>query len=151
MTHKRVQKRTNGIGKPPLCIDTNKKYSVYPDASNYKHGTANNKIIQLREHLTRSNTVSSPDLLKEEQAIIDSMFSEKGRQASRGREGYSSAIYSGLQKQRKKKRSSTKPHNISNKRGISSAAGDKKNSINTNLHNVMNKNHFKNILKVASK
>lgn len=103
-SNKRAQRKTNALGKPPLCIDTNKKYSVYPDASSYKLGTANSKILQLREHLTRSNTVSNPDLLKEEQAIIDSMFSEKGRQASRGREPFSSAVYSGITKYKKRKR-----------------------------------------------
>ena len=130
-----LKKFNKGIehGKPPLCIDSQKK-SIYPDSLSYKQGTANSKIIQLREHLTKSNTVSYPDLLKEEQAIIDSMFSEKGRQASKERENYPLSIYIGAH-QRRKKRGMTKPLHPINERGISSATGQKQqreHSLNTN-------------------
>lgn len=129
VSNKRAQRRFKAGGKPPLWIDTNKK--LYPDASNYKHGTANNKILQLREHLTRSNTVSNPDLLKEEQAIIDTMFGSKERQASRGRKPFSSALHSGIRRQRsKKKHVSSKAANSTNTRSVYSAAGDKKQTRN---------------------
>lgn len=146
---KKYNKKGPEVGKPPLCVDPQKK-SIYPDAMSYKHGTANSKIIQLREHLTKSNTVSNPDLLKEEQAIIDSMFTEKGRQASKERENYPLSIYLGAH-QRRKKRGTTKPLHPINERGVSSAAGQKKqreHSLNTNA---LRSEHSKNLLKVEGK
>ena len=124
--------------------------SIYPDSLSYKQGTANSKILQLREHLTKSNTVSNPDLLKEEQAIIDSMFSEKGRQASKDRESYPLSIYLGAH-QRRKKRGLTKPLHPIQERGISSAAGQKvarEHSLNANA---LRSDHSKNLLKVEGK
>lgn len=126
VSHNRIQRKHNALGKPPLWIDTNKKYSIYPDAQSYKHGTANDKILMLREHLTRSNTVSNPNLLKEEQAIIDSMFNDKARQASRERSNYTSNIQTVINSKIKgKKRSQTKAPSSIELRGISSAAGKK--------------------------
>ena len=148
-TLNKIIKRGVDSGKPPLWIDSQKK-SIYPDAMNYKQGTANNKILQLREHLTKSNTVSNPDLLKEEQAIIDSMFSEKGRQASKERESYPLSIYLGAH-QRRKKRGLTKPLHPIKERGISSAAGQKitrEHSLNTN---VLRSENSKNLLNVEGK
>lgn len=98
---RKLTKKSVVNGKPPLGLDSQKRNSIYPDTLSYKQGTANNKILQLREHLAKSNTVSNPDLLKEEQAIIDSMFSEKGRQASRERDNYPLAIYNGARQNRK--------------------------------------------------
>ena len=138
VSHKRVQRKANALGKPPLCIDTNgsKKTSVYPDASNYKQGTANNKILQLREHLTRSNTLSNPNLLKEEQAMIDSMFSEKARQVSRERNNYTSNVYQAQNgSKRAKKRSQTKGATPSKARVVNSAAGMKHKPIRNSTTN----------------
>jgi len=58
VSHNRIHRKANALGKPPLGLDPEKKESIYPDALNYKHGTANNKILQLREHLTRNGTNS---------------------------------------------------------------------------------------------
>jgi hypothetical protein len=101
--------------------------------------------MQLREHLTRSNTMSNPNLLQEEQAIIDSMFLDKKRQASRGRDAFSSAISYGLHKGKKKKRASTKPSNTELARGAYSAVGSSKGTQrgNKGLDNSASKKVFK--------
>jgi len=50
---RRLRKARNPIGKPPLALNSNAKISMYPDASNYKAGTASNKILELRDHLKK--------------------------------------------------------------------------------------------------
>lgn len=113
---------------------------------NYKQGTANNKIIQLREHLTRSNTVSNPNFLKEEQAIIDSMFSEKSRQASRENSNFSSNLYNPIHVENSNKRgemkvkirNQAKAASVNDSRGVNSAAGSKARKIrNSNTNRVL--------------
>ena len=50
---RKISKNNHPIGKPPLALNSNSKISLYPDASNFKAGTANNKILQLRNNLKR--------------------------------------------------------------------------------------------------
>lgn len=149
VSKKRANRKGNISGKPPLCIETNKKNSLYPDTASYKNGTANNKIMLLREHLTRSNTMSNPNLLQEEQAIIDSMFLDKNRQASRGRDVFSSAISYGLHKNKKKRRAVTKPSNTELARGAYSAIGS--NKATQRAARGLNNSASKKIFKIKSK
>lgn len=116
---------------------------------NFKHGTANNKILQLREHLARNNTMSNPDLLKDEQAVIDFMFSEKGRQASRGREQHNNSVYA-LHKIKKTRKALTKPPNTIERRGVSSTADRSKDSKFRPPAKEYARSNSKNLLNVAS-
>jgi hypothetical protein len=149
--NKKGKHKIKAIGKPPLWIVINKKNSVYPDISNFKAGTANNKILQLRQHLTRTNTVSNPNLLKEEQAMIDSMFSEHARQASRERDGYASGINSGTQKHIKKKRTRTKAPSQFKNRAISSDIEPTKKNRNTSLSKELTRDNSRKGMKQESK